>query len=334
MLSEFELIDRYFAKRTAKRTDVVTGIGDDAAVLAVPGHQKLIVAVDTLVSGVHFPINTTPYDIAYKALAVNLSDLAAMAAVPAWMTLSLTLPESSETWLKEFSEGLFSLADEFSIELVGGDTTRGPLSVTIQLMGVQSKDKATLLRSGARSGDLIYMTGFLGEAGLGLLVSQGKLPDIEIFKPTLERLQRPQARVELGQALSGLATSGIDISDGFLADLGHILTASHRGALLYLDAIPLSPVYQYLKKEGLTSQWGEVAEASYMPDLQFALNAGDDYELCFTLPPDKKEALKSIAASTGCMITQVGLVEQGANIKGIDALGHTVPLLQGGYQHF
>jgi len=332
--NEFELIRRYFAGRTIKRADVITGIGDDAAVLALPENEKLIVAVDTLVSGVHFPVNATPYDIGYKALAVNLSDLAAMAAVPRWMTLSLTLPECSEPWLKDFSDGLLSLAEEFSIELIGGDTTRGPLSVTVQLMGVQSRDKPSLLRSGARPGDLIYVTGFLGDAGLGLLVSQGKLATDKIFEAALERLHRPRARVEFGQTLSGLATSGIDVSDGFLADLGHILEASHLGARLYLDAIPLSSAYSYLKEKELTPLLGMRVKSDYAPCLQFALSAGDDYELCFTIPPDKKEPLASMASSAGCMISQVGLIEEGEMIIAVDAEGHEIQLLKKGYQHF
>ncbi|VAW88883.1 Thiamine-monophosphate kinase [hydrothermal vent metagenome] len=335
MPNEFELIRRYFAERTIKRADVITGIGDDAAVLTIPANEKLIVAVDTLVSGVHFSVDAIPYDIGYKALAVNLSDLAAMAAIPRWMTLSLTLPECSEPWLKDFSEGLLALAEEFSIELIGGDTTRGPLTVTVQLMGVQSQDKPSLLRSGARPGDLIYVTGFLGDAGLGLLVSQGKLAADKIFEAALERLHRPRARVEFGQTLSGLATSGIDISDGFLADLGHILEANHVGARLYFDAIPLSSAYQYLKKEGLIHQLEtRVVEPDYAPCLQFALSAGDDYELCFTIPPNKKEQLTLMASSTSCMITQVGLIEEGEAITGVDALGHEIPLMKSGYQHF
>lgn len=334
MPNEFELIRRYFAERTIKRADVITGIGDDAAVLTIPKNEKLIVAVDTLVSGVHFPVNAMPYDLGYKALAVNLSDLAAMAAVPQWMTLSLTLPECSEPWLKDFSDGLLSLAEEFSIALIGGDTTRGPLSVTVQLMGVSSRDKPPLLRSGARPGDLIYVTGFLGDAGLGLLVSQGKLAVDKIFETALERLHRPRARVKFGQTLSGLATSGIDVSDGFLADLGHILEASHIGARLYFDAIPLSSAYQYLKEKELIPLLGRRAEPDYEPCLQYALSAGDDYELCFTVPPDKKEQLTFMASSTDCMITQIGLIEEGDMMIGVDAEGHEVQLLKKGYQHF
>ncbi len=334
MLNEFELIRRYFAERTIKRADVITGIGDDAAVLTISENEKLIVAVDTLVSGVHFSVNASPYDIGYKALAVNLSDLAAMAAAPRWMTVSLTLPECSESWLKGFSDGLLSLAEAFSIELIGGDTTRGPLSVTVQLMGVQSRDKPSLLRCGARPGDLIYVTGFLGDAGLGLLVSQGKLAPEKIFETALERLHRPKARVEFGQTLSGLATSGIDVSDGFLADLGHILEASHIGARLYLDTIPLSLAYQYLKEKELTPLLGKTVKPNYTPCLQFALSAGDDYELCFTVPPEKKEQLTYMASSTNCMITQIGLIEEGAMIVGVNAAGHEVPLLKKGYQHF
>jgi len=335
MLNEFDLINRYFADRTLTRADVVTGIGDDAAVIALPVEQKLVVAVDTLVCGVHFSNDASPYDIGYKALAVNLSDFAAMAAVPTWMTLSLTLPQCSESWLKDFSEGLLALAEEFSIELVGGDTTRGPLSVTVQLMGVQSKDEASVLRSGARPGDLVYVTGCLGDAGLGLLVSQGILPVNKVFDSAVQRLHRPRARVEFGQALSGLATAGIDVSDGFLADLGHIIEASHVGARLNLDVIPLSHAYHYLETAGLAHLLvKEEAELSLAPSLKFALSAGDDYELCFTIPPEQQEQLDAVAASMECMITPVGTIETGASMVGVDVLGKEIQLAKRGYQHF
>lgn len=262
-LNEFELIDHFFAQQTQNRSDVMLGIGDDAALLQAPANQLLVTTTDTLISGVHFPIDTSPYDIGYKALAVNLSDLAAMGAEPAWVTLALTLPEANTQWLQEFTRGFFALASRYNVQLVGGDTTRGALSITVQAFGFVPPNRA-LRRSGAKPGDAIYVTGNLGDAGFAL---QQKM------EPFLVRLNRPEPRIETGLALRDIATSAIDISDGLVADLGHILKASGVGASLDVPVLPISS--ELLAAVGLEKAW------------QLALTAGDDYELCFTAPPDK-----------------------------------------------
>jgi len=225
-INEFELIKRYFQQTIVSRRDVVCGIGDDAALLQCSPEQLLVVSTDTLIEGVHFPQTTTAQDLAYKALAVNLSDLAAMGAEPAWFTLALTLPTPDPSWLAHFSQGLFQLAQQFNIQLVGGDTTRGPLSITIQVLGQVPAHQA-LLRQGAQAGDKIYVSGTLGDAGLGLEVSLGKRQVSETASQfVLQRLNRPFPQVQLGLALRGLASSAIDISDGLLADLDHLWKAA------------------------------------------------------------------------------------------------------------
>jgi thiamine-monophosphate kinase len=229
-----------------------------------------VVSVDTLVSGVHFPVDTKPEAIGHKALAVNLSDMAAMGAEPAWFTLAITLPDADEKWLTQFSSGLFALAHEHNIQLVGGDTTHspphGPLSITIQIMGFVPEGLA-LTRGKAVAGDTIYVTGTLGDAGAGLRVKQGLLnPPAPVAKSLLEKLEQPRPRVAVGLALRGLANAAIDISDGLNADLGHVLTASNVGADISVDKLPLSDNFQSLT---LTDGW------------QLAASAGDDYELWY-----------------------------------------------------
>jgi len=235
-MPEFDIIRRYFQEKTHRNDIVRIGIGDDAAVLNIQTDTNLVVAVDTLVAGVHFPLNTTPHDIGFKALAVNLSDLAAMGATPCWMTLALTLPQADELWLSEFSKGLFVLADKFHVALGGGDTTQGPLTISIQVGGVVTKDKA-LLRSGAKPGDVILVTGMLGDAARGLQLLQQQ--DSDIPDEYLAQLNRPSPRIAAGQQLLDVATACIDISDGLYSDLSHITTASGVGAIIELEPLPL-----------------------------------------------------------------------------------------------
>lgn len=314
-MGEFELI-RHFFNRPPKRFDVVEGIGDDCALLRPQAGKSLAVTMDTLVEGVHFLPGTDPESLGHKALAVNLSDLAAMGATPAWVTLALTLPEPNEAWLSAFSSGFRSLADLYGVELVGGDTTRGPLSITVQATGFVGEDGA-LRRSAARWGDGIYLTGELGLAGLGLEIVLGKAAQTN--PEAVVKLERPQPRVNAGISLGGFANACIDISDGLAADLGHILTASGAGATLYWLALPLpSSVRQYIEASG----------DAWMP-----LKSGDDYELCFTVSPDREESLITRMAEFGCSCVRIGRIEQQMGLRLLKD-GTVFDLDALGYQHF
>lgn len=320
-LSEFNLIDRYFAGRGPRRGDVVLGVGDDCALLRVPEGMELAISIDTLVAGVHFPEDTPPAAVGHKALAVGLSDLAAMGAVPAWATLSLSLPTADEAWLEPFAAGLFALAEAHGVALVGGDTVHGPLVITLQLHGHVPAGTA-LRRSGARVGDLIYVTGSPGDAGLGLAVAQGRvnLPQ-EDAHYLRDRLDYPQPRCELGQALRGLVSACIDISDGVAADLGHILEASGVGARLELERLPLSPA---LRRSVSDDQQG----------WRLALSSGDDYELCFTLPPALAPDWERRCRELGCTATVIGVIEAEAGLRLQRPDGTLWPLARAGYDHF
>ena len=319
---EFELIARYFDRVTSSRRDVEKGIGDDCALLTLPEKQTLAISTDTLVEGVHFLRDIHPSDLGYKALAVNLSDLAAMGADPAWLTLALTLPEVNEARLKDFSDSLFELLDYYDMQLVGGDTTRGPLSLTLGIHGLVPQGRA-LKRSGARPGDWIYVTGTLGDsaAGLALLQHHRKINDPVAHEALIKRHLRPMPRILQGQALRDLATSAIDLSDGLISDLRHILKASECGARLNLDALPLSAVMKQ----------------HFEPDqaLRWALSGGEDYELCFTVPEINRGALDVALGHYGVPFTCIGqmapqsdglvLLQSGkpveSDLKGFDHFG-------------
>ena len=262
-LSEFQIIKKFFAQYY-QDASVIKGIGDDCAIVAIPEGKQLALSMDTLVKGVHFPNETSAYDIGYKALAVNLSDLAAMGASPKWMTLSLSLPAYNEQWLKDFSQGLFDCAKPYGVKLIGGDTVRASLSLTVQIHGLIKKDKA-LYRSGAQVGDIICVTNNIGEAAAGLYCLQNNIKDNYLIK----QLNQPTAQVKIGQALLGLATACIDISDGLSSDLGHILQQSQVGAELDLTT---------LTNNKNLSQYFTVEQIEH-----FILNGGDDYQLCFTI---------------------------------------------------
>ena len=277
--SEFKIIQSYFSEpEQENRSDVILGIGDDCAIVAPRETSQLAFSIDTLISGVHFPHNTAADAIAYKALAVNLSDLAAMGAEPAWFTLSLTLPEelSKNNWLDAFSQSLFSLAKQYHINLIGGDTTHGPLSITIQVAGYVEAD-AAIKRCGAKVGDVIVVTGVLGAAAMGLDIALQQSADNYIClsdtekKSALNALNYPKARVVEGLNLRSIAHAAVDLSDGLYADLGHILKASNVAAELQLEKLPLSETLSCLNQE---TAWEK------------ALTGGDDYELCFTLSKD------------------------------------------------
>lgn len=319
-MNEFQLITHFFNQHQKQRPDVLLGIGDDCAILAVPPNQQLLVSIDTLVSGVHFPKSTAPFDIGHKALAVNLSDLAAMGATPAWFTLAITLPAVDKEWLGAFSKGLFTLAHSFNVQLIGGDTTRGPLAISIQVHGFAPLGKS-IKRQGARPGDLIYVTNTLGDAGLALqhIMNGIELPKA-LFAKVAPRLNRPMPRVKEGLLLRDYASAMIDISDGLVADLGHILEQSQVGAVLDLAKIPIS----YALGQALS------------PDkaLRLALSAGDDYELCFTIPAAQQETLERLLRQEKCEVHCIGritagkelLFQQGANYLDLAALQ--------GYSHF
>lgn len=315
MLTEFDVIARFFQGHGPQRDDVLLGIGDDAALLQPSPGRQLVVAVDTLVAGRHFPANTPAADIGYKALAVNLSDLAAMGATPAWATLSLTLPAVDEAWLQAFAGGFFALATEYGVALVGGDTTRGPLSVTVQVQGYIEAGKA-LRRDAAAAGQALYVSGSLGDAAGALHQLQtGGHAEAAL----LQRLNRPLPRVALGQALAGVAAAAIDISDGLLADLGHILDASGCGATLWPARLPTSPALQALPDEQRL-------------DCQF--NGGDDYELCFSVAPQQRDALQQLQQRQPVPLTEIGVLEAQPGLRCQYPDGRVVAPRAHGFDHF
>lgn len=318
-MSEFDIINRYFNTQSTHRSDVLTGIGDDAAIVKPLAGHELVITTDTLVSGIHFPAATAPFDIGFKSLAVNLSDLAAMGAKPAWVTMALTLPEENTDFIQAFCNGFFTLAKRYAVELIGGDLTHGPLSITIQAMGFTLPHQA-ILRSGAKPHDLIYVTGTLGDAGLALKHIQHHLAlKPEYQQQVLEKLNRPEPRIAIGECLSSLASAAIDISDGIAADLGHILEASGVGATVNVLQLPLS--------QALTNTL--TAEKA----IALALTAGDDYELCFTIPAQKREELEKKLASLSCRFTCIGEITEKPGLQ----LYNNGSKYHGpihGYQHF
>ncbi len=314
-LSEFRLIQRFFAHTGACRTDVRLGVGDDCAVLTIPTGKELVVSIDTLVEGVHFLKGSDPEQLGHKSLAVNLSDLAAMGAEPAWATLALTLPAVDEDWLEAFCRGFSRLATAHNVQLIGGDTTCGPLNISIQAHGFVSAG-AALRRDGAQPGDLIYVTGRLGDAGLALHAA-GKMA---LPASVQSRLDLPTPRLEEGQALAGLAHAAIDISDGLVSDLGHICDASGVGATLYVEDLPCSQaVRDYIHAN---SDWS------------LPLSAGDDYELCITIPPEKQAEAERLAMSFECGLTPIGRIKASAGICCLAADGQAVQPISSGYEHF
>lgn len=314
---EFDLIQKYFVplSHTSNMDLDDLFIGDDGALVTPVADAQLVIVTDTLVEGVHFPVGSASYDIGWKALAVNLSDLAAMGAKPAFYSLALTLPKVDQSWLNGLVQGLADCASPYSIPLIGGDTTRGPLTLTVTAQGWVPKGRA-LLRKGAKAGQGIFVTGFIGEAGRGLsLALAGQCADKAADLRSLSRLNRPVPRVELGCALVGVASSAIDVSDGLLADLNHILVASNVGANLRTADIPLSKSVQ---------EWA--GDQPLKP-----LCAGDDYELCFTASLDKAEQLYGLAEQQGVKLSQIGLISQQ---PGLLVDGVALDLKQTGYNHF
>jgi thiamine-monophosphate kinase len=319
-LGEFDLIDKYF-RPTGYRNDVVLGVGDDCAVVSIAQGKQLAVTTDTLVDGVHFPSNTNPRDIAHKAIAVNLSDLAAMGAEPGWLTLALSLPHVDEDWLRSFSDEFKACADRYKVQLVGGDTTLGPLSITVQAMGLVDPDHI-MRRDGARPGDAVFVSGTLGDAAAGLsILKQGQaVDDNEAW--LIGRLNRPDSRHELGVKVAKHCKCAIDISDGLAADLGHILAASHCGATVYMDRIPLS------------HQLVEYSTNRDEVDWEQVLTGGDDYELCLVVSPDTESKLMKVSSELSLPLTRIGVIEERASLTFIDETGTKQLLDHHGYEHF
>lgn len=298
MPGEFELIERHLKGRGARREDVLVGIGDDGALIAPPRDGTLVMALDTLVDGAHFPAGFDARFVGHRALAVNLSDLAAMGAEPAWALLGLTMPAADEHWLAGFSAGFDALARRHGVALVGGDTTRGPLTVTVTLAGTVPPGRA-LLREGARAGDDLWVSGTPGDAAAGLAILQGRLSAQGRARDALlARFQLPQARVALGVALRGIATSCIDVSDGLLGDLGKLCAASGVGADVASRELPLSA--------GLCSAAPQEAR------IAFALTGGDDYELLFTADPARRAVLAALDA--GVVLRRIGTVTEAGGV--------------------
>ncbi len=315
-LGEFDIIARYFASHD-RRADVLLGIGDDAAVLETRAGRRLVVATDTIVEGVHFPRSIDASAVGHRALAVNLSDIAAMGAEPSWMTLSLSLPEPAEPWIAGFASGLLGLAQQHGVALVGGDTVRGPLVITVQLAGWVEEDR-WLTRSGAQPGDLLMVSGIPGEAAAGLHVIQQHMPLTETTAELRSRFLRPRPRVALGRQLRTVATAAMDVSDGLLTDLQKLCVASHCGALLSIDALPPSRAMN------------ELFDADTA--LDYALAGGDDYELLFTLPPDKLPELLA-HRDPAVPLNTIGVIVAGSGVQ-CERHGAAFVPRRAGYDHF
>jgi len=317
-VTEFDLIRDYFARATGVRADVLLGVGDDCALLRPPPGLALAVSVDTLVAGRHFLADADPLDLGHKALAVNLSDLAAMGAQPAWATLALTLPQVDKDWLRAFVDGFAALAAIHDVQLVGGDTTRGPLSITVQVHGFVDPSLA-LRRSGARAGDRLLVSGTVGDAGLALQLMQQHLGGGSIDGRLSRRLDRPTPRVALGRLLVGQASAAIDVSDGLIADLGHICAASRVGARVELARLPLSPAF---REHCPPRQWRP------------ALAGGDDYELLFSLAADRIEALRDRCRAAGESVQEIGRLVDVPGITLVYPDGRESTEIPDGFDHF
>ena len=318
-MKEFELIKHFFTDQAVKRKDVLLGIGDDCAVVSSTENQDIVITTDTLVAGVHFPLATTAKAIGHKAVAVNLSDIAAMGAKPSWISLAITLPEVNDDWLSEFCVGVFELCDYYNVQLIGGDTTQGPLSITITAQGLTPEGKY-LSRSGAKPGDWLYVTGEVGDAALALHNQLEQLiTDSEVIEQIQAKLDFPKPRVLAGQALREYASAAIDISDGLLADLGHICQASNVGANVVLDAVPLSAA---MNKSQLFDE-----------AINFALTGGDDYELLFTVSEDNKVGMETALSNVGVKISCIGQMNASQTIS-TTLNNKPVPISGSGFQHF
>ena len=319
MPSEFNIIEKYFT-RPSQNADL--SVGDDAALIQVSASHQLAISADMLVAGTHFLDSCPAYFVGWKSLAVNISDMAAMGANPKWATLAIALPKIDDTWLSEFSRGFFACADEFGVSLIGGDTTRGPLNISVQIMGEVPIGKA-LCRDGAKIGDEIWVSGTLGEAALGLAQLQNKLAENALSasekQTCIDALQAPQPKVALGLALRDIANSAIDVSDGLLADLGHILERSNVYADLYWTQIP-------------HVRTNKVLDTTMLQTLSLA--GGDDYELCFTAPASKRGEILAIGEKLNLKLSPIGIITQETKINVYDKDQQAIELKSTGYDHF
>jgi len=317
-MSEFSIIKEYFENVGCQQADVILGIGDDAAL--VKSDSVLAVSVDTFIENVHFPAATQPYDIGWKSLAVNLSDMAAMGAEPCWMTLAITMPDVNHDWLKEFSRGLSALCSKFNVALIGGDTTQGPLSITIQICG-RLADGQALRRSDAKVGDAIYVTGQVGDGALGLRSLQNNLNLSNTEKDRVQlKLNRPLPRVREILVLREMVNAAIDISDGLYADLGHILVASNKGAIIRVNDIPVSQEYR----------WCCQGEQAY----DLALTGGDDYELCMTVSEKNENLFLALANENEIRVTKIGVITDDKKYKLLAVGDKDYCLASNAFEHF
>ena len=313
MTSEFEIIQRHFNKKT-KHT--ILGIGDDAAIIKIQKNYEMVISSDMLVENIHFLKKTDPSHLGWKSLAVNLSDIASMGAKAKWATLSISLPKPDQIWLKKFSQGFFKCAEKFGIDLIGGDTTKGPLTISITIMGEIAKGQS-LLRSGAKINDDIWVTGQLGNASMGLANLQGKIKLTPQLKTKcIKALEIPMPKVLFGLHLSKFANSCIDISDGLIQDLGHIIKNSKKGATIFLNQIPCDDFIKTSKK------------------YHFALNGGDDYELLFTAPLKNRAHIEKIAKETNTKISMIGSISNQRSIKIVNENGKLLSFSSKGFDHF
>jgi thiamine-monophosphate kinase len=318
-LTEFELIDRFFAG-AGRRSDVIVGVGDDAAVLRVPEGCDLVAAVDTLVAGRHFPEGSSARSIGHRALAVNLSDLAAMGATPAWATLALTLPRADPDWLEAFAAGLLNLAEAHDVALVGGDTTSGPLTISVQIMGHVQRGRA-LRRAGAQHGDILAVTGTLGDAGAGLALATGRLVprDAEAAAALLARFEFPEPRVQFGMAARDIASAAMDLSDGLTGDLPKLASASSLAAHVEVGRLPISRALANAVSLEQAREW--------------ALAAGDDYELLVAVAASRFDDLADAARRLNLTLTAIGELSSGSGITwSLDGKPFAAPAH--GYDHF
>jgi thiamine-monophosphate kinase len=319
MLSEFDLIARYFTRPSRPAGAVALGIGDDCALLNPTPGMTLAVSTDMLVEGRHFLHGADPLQLGHKCLAVNLSDLAAMGARPLAFTLALALPQADAQWLAPFAEGLFALADQHQCALIGGDTTKGPLTICITVFG-ELRPGHALRRDAAQAGDDIWVSGTLGDARLALAGLRGELKlDAATQRQAEQRMHRPTPRIALGLALCGIAHAAIDVSDGLAGDLGHILQRSGCGATLEVDALPSGPM--------LGMQTLPIRR-------QFTLAGGDDYELCFTAPRARRDAVQAAAHAAGTAVTRIGSIEAAPGLRLVDAGGRALDLKPDSFDHF
>ena len=323
-MTEFDLIARYFTRPVKK---AALGVGDDCAIINSSPGMQLAISSDMLVEGQHFFSDVSPYSLGHKALAVNLSDLAACGATPVGFTLALALPRVDEAWLQEFSSGLWALADAHGCELLGGDTTQGPLNICITVFGEVPRGRA-LLRSGAQVDDDIYVSGMLGDARLALDALQGKIElPREILAQARQRLELPTPRVALGTALRGVATSSIDISDGLVGDLGHILKASGVGAQIDTN-ITMNLIAACTRIDWIKGQFNAEKQ------LQMVLSGGDDYELAFTCPPTARQAVQAVSVSSQTPVTRIGVIQSQPGLRLVNGRGQPVDGQFASFNHF